>query len=99
MNRNSRITSVMNNYQYASKGSNWVKFTNGLIIQWGRTNTSTVTYGTPFTQNNYGISAVCNYTRKTSDGHGFLNTPTLTNIQLAGVDGDMYPVYWVAIGY
>lgn len=89
----------MNSGAYATKGTNYVKFTNGLIIQWGRTTTSYINFPIPFTNNSYGIAGTCNFNTATEKAHGFFNTPTTTNIQIGGMTSDIYPFYWVAVGY
>lgn len=75
----------------------YIKFENGLIIQWGRipevTNTGKqVTFPTPFTATTYGISG---------------NNPTITygNLQLNSFEatrtssGTTTGVRWIAVGY
>lgn len=87
-----------------SKGTNgYFKLGNGMIVQWGRVSSvssqrATVTLPTPFTSK-YCPTGTCNYSTTTESGHGFIDNVSLTSFRINGVDSDMLPFYWVAVGY
>ena len=85
----------------SSKATNgYYKFANGLIIQWGKTNSTgttsiDVTLPTPFTTTNYSV-AVSNYYGSGANGAGTISYST-TGFKI-GRFKDVN-VCWIAIGY
>ena len=109
---NSRITSIMNTIGqgYTSqKGDDYIKFSNGLIVQWGRVSYTTsaqytVSFNIPFTNAN-SISVALMQSASASatvarvayrEGN---NLPTVSNFTIGGVGSRCYPFTWIAIGY
>ena len=99
-----RITSIMNSFiGIVSSGSNWVKFGNGLIIQWGIiTNNRYVTYPHPFSNTNYvlvagvsNISGTNTYNYNTNKMWGISSTKTTTGIDMSST----YAQNWLVVGY
>ncbi len=92
-----------------SSWSNYTKFANGLIIQWGYTHipmngAATVTLPTPFTTNTYSVTGVCKSGNGVPAGGSRLfvlgNTRTKTTFQIDWTHashGD--DAFWMAIGY
>lgn len=87
-----------------SKGSNgWFKFSNGIIIQWGRAyanNQTTVTLPTPYSNANYAVA--CATENKEDGGRVSINTYTNTTFKgIAHEEGATSNSYfrWIAIGY
>ena len=92
---NSIVTTVAK-----SKSANGCyKLGNGLIIQWGSSSSSNrkVTFPTPFTTNCQ-VAGNCNWTGTTNDGHGYVYNITTTGFEFRGVDDDMLPFHWIAVG-
>lgn len=95
---------------FQSFGSNgYCKFSNGLIIQWGRNGGMskgtqvTVTFPTAFTTTNYSISGCATYSQgagdKRSSWYGY---PNSTSNFILGSRFEEYgnnTIYWIAIGY
>ena len=81
-----------------SKGANgYVRFGNGIIIQWGDGYSNPVTFPTPFSS----IAVVTGsptYNGRTQDGHGYVWNVTTTSFEYR-CDNDMLPYQWIAIGY
>lgn len=84
----------MNNYQYASKGSNWVKFTNGLIIQWGSSSANPVTFNIPFSSANRMVTALPY--NESHNNNLTLVSITTTNFTWGYGGGG---VNWIAVGF
>lgn len=86
----------------SKSGNGYCKFTNGLIIQWGRhadNGTATITLPTAFTSTNYRVSV-------TTEGTNTLSYQVITNTRATtsfktqatgGADSQSYN--WLAIGY
>ena len=100
---NSRITSIMNSIGqgYTSqKGDDYIKFSNGLIIQWGTStkDSRTVTFGIAFTQ-----KPSINVTPNSGSGYNYaagvvdVSTTGFSLYSYGGVSS--FPFYWIAIGY
>lgn len=100
---NSRITSIMNSVGqgYTSqKGDDYIKFSNGLIVQWGTSTSSsrTITFEISFTQ-----SPAINITPNSVSGYNFaaavdnFSTTGFTIQTHGGVSSS--PHFWIAIGY
>nr|DAP67473.1 MAG TPA: Putative tail fiber protein fold, Tail fiber, receptor [Caudoviricetes sp.] len=94
---NSRITSIMNSVGtgYTSqKGDNYIKFSNGLIVQWGNyTGNAHQTFPVAFSNTDYGIAVV-----RLSDSYGQV---AVANKSETGFDprGNQASGSWIAIGY
>ncbi len=100
---NRRITSIMNSVGqgYTSqKGDDYIKFSNGLIVQWGTSTSSsrTITFEISFTQ-----SPAINITPNSVSGYNFaaavdnFSTTGFTIQTYGGVSSS--PYFWIAIGY
>lgn len=100
---NSRITSIMNSVGqgYTSKkGDNYIKFSNGLIMQWGTSTSSsrTITFEISFTQN-----PAIHITPNSTTGYNYagavdnVSTTGFTVRTYGGVSAASY--FWTAIGY
>lgn len=100
---NRRITSIMNSvgHGYTSqKGDNYIKFSNGLIVQWGTSTSSsrTITFKIPFTK-----SPAINITPNSVSGYNYagaaddVSTTGFTIQTHGGVSSA--PYFWIAIGY
>lgn len=100
---NSRITSIMNSVGqgYTSqKGADYIKFSNGLIVQWGTSTSSsrTITFKIPFTK-----SPAINITPISGSGYNYaaavdgISTTAFTIHTYGGVSSS--PFFWIAIGY
>lgn len=100
---NSRIRSIMNSVGqgYTSqKGDDYIKFSNGLIVQWGTSTSSsrTITFKTSFTQ-----SPAINITPISASGYNFaasvdnVSTTGFTIHTYGGVSSSSF--FWIAIGY
>lgn len=100
---NSRITSIMNSVGqgYTSqKGNTYIKFSNGLIMQWGKSTSSsrTITFEIPFTR-----SVAVNITPNSESGYNFAGAAY--NVSITGFTIHTYggvspsPYFWTAIGY
>ena len=83
----------MNNYQYASNGSNWVKFTNGLLIQWG-SGGGGVTFPHAFTANP--IVVQCSWFGGKHDSNSNVEFVSTTGCSFSYAGGNYS---WIAIGY
>ena len=81
-----------------SLGSNgYIKFNHGLIIQWGTSTNTTVTYPTAFSNTNY--SMVFN-NNSTTNGYGRGDTTTSkTTTGFVAQNLCEQPIRWIAIGY
>lgn len=100
---NSRIKSIMNSVGqgYTSqKEDNYIKFSNGLIVQWGTsTNSSrTITFEISFTQ-----SPAINITPISVSGYNYassVNDVSTTGFIICTYGGvSSSPYFWIAIGY
>lgn len=93
----------MNSGAYASKGSNWVKFTNGLIIQWGDiglgNNPQTVTLPQPFSNSAYGVVGIIKNTGYYSDTGFVLNSSRSSTSFSFYRKPALQGACWIAIGY
>lgn len=100
---NSRITSIMNSVGqgYTSqKGDNYIKFSNGLIVQWGTSTSSsrTITFEISFTQR-----PAINITPNSASGYNYaaavdgVSTTGFTIHTYGGVSSS--PFFWTTIGY
>lgn len=100
---NRRITSIMNSVGqgYTSqKGDKYIKFSNGLIVQWGTSTSSsrTVTFEISFTK-----SPAINITPNSASGYNYaaavdkVSTTGFTINTYGGVSSS--PYFWTAIGY
>lgn len=83
----------------------YVKFGNGLIVQYIRASGKpssynlTVTLPTPFSSDtSYAVSCSVKGTNTTSNGWNYVNSQTTTNFKVIA-DSDQLPVNCVAIGY
>ena len=107
----SRITSVMNNVgsgYVTAKANNYIKFSTGLILQWGIINRgssnvnwgATVTYWVPFTLE---CSVVCNSAGSTNPPQCGTYNETLTSVGIRatrdGGSASCQYIQWIAIGY
>lgn len=76
----------------------YVKFANGLIIQWGTAKSTSVTFPTAFASACYSIT----HGRTTSNNWGTMpgfHTITKTGFQINDYEGiSTYPIFWLAIG-
>lgn len=84
----------------SQKGDDYIKFSNGLIVQWGTSTSSsrTITFKTSFTQ-----SPAINITPISVSGYNFaasvdnVSTTGFTIYTYGGVSSS--PFFWIAIGY
>ena len=84
----------------SQKGDNYIKFSNGLIVQWGTSTSSsrTITFEISFTQ-----SPAINITPNSGSGYNFaaavddVSTTGFTILPYGGVSSS--PYVWTAIGY
>lgn len=83
-----------------SQGQNgYYKFSNGLIIQWGKATTGTVTLPTAFTSGtSYSIGAQLEGSGAGANDYGQLNSLTSTSFNWVMYSGSSR-LFWVAIGY
>lgn len=84
--------------------SGYVKFGNGLIIQWGRASNTvsgslmSITFPTPFTEaTSYSVTGSSTLASGTNQGHDFVSSLTATNFKFQ-LNSDMAPANWIAIG-
>lgn len=112
---NSNIYQIFNNSNSdklttsQSFGSNgYCKFSNGLIIQWGRetgmgSTTKTITLPTPFTTDNYNISGSTNYHQTAGDKRSSWRVYNLSTtsfvIRSEFEESSSNTIYWLAIGH
>lgn len=97
----SRITSVMDSKVISESGTNYVKFGNGLIIQWGvgTSGQSTITLPIPYSNTNYElqvseeVSASSAYDIKISN-----SGKTTTSFSVQKHSGGIIYVHWLTIG-
>lgn len=85
-----------------SKNSNgYVKFANGIIIQWGRINaqTSGVTLPTPFSSDTSYSVALTGYNNSDSQGNKTQYLKVAPSSTGFTITGTCSPNYWIAIGY
>lgn len=86
----------------SKSGDGYCKFTNGLIIQWGRhanSGTATITLPTAFTSTNYRVSVTTEGTN-TQIYQVITNTRTTTTFKTQAMGGANSQSYnWIAIGY
>ena len=84
----------------SQKGDDYIKFSNGLIVQWGTsTQTSrTITFEISFTQ-----SPTINITPNANSGYNYaaaVDDVSITGFQLRTYGGvSAAPYFWIAIGY
>lgn len=84
----------------SQKGGDYIKFSNGLIVQWGTSINSsrTITFEIPFTQ-----SPTINITPNSGSGYNYaaavdgISTTGFTIKPYGGVSSALY--FWIAIGY
>lgn len=84
----------------SQKGDDYIKFSNGLIVQWGTSTSSsrTITFEISFTQ-----SPAINITPNSASGYNFaaavdnFSTTGFTIQTYGGVSSS--PYFWIAIGY
>ncbi len=83
----------------AAKG--YVQLGNGIIINWGAAteSTRTVNFAKTFPTKCCSVVGTCTYTGETSAGHGYVTDITTSSFRYTGVDNDMQPFQWIAIGY
>lgn len=83
-----------------SQGQNgYYKFSNGLIVQWGKATTGTVTLPTAFTSGtSYSIGAQLEGSGAGANDYGQLNSLTSTSFNWVMYSGSSR-LFWVAIGY
>lgn len=103
----SNLTTTVNDKLSASvkKASNgYIKFSNGIIIQWGRvsidaTSNSTITLPTAFTSTNYKVTATIYSTTATSQKNVSVYNYTTTSFIMYNGQGGTMSYDWIAIGY
>lgn len=100
-NVNATITHSIVTTSGILKASNgYVKFGNGLIIQWGTASTGgTVTLPTSFTSSNYSVVLTRVNTDTKYHGGSYVKTLSPTNFTFSGADANSKPHTWLAIGY
>lgn len=77
----------------------YYKFSNGLIVQWGKATTGTVTLPTAFTSGtSYSIGAQLEGSGAGANDYGQLNSLTSTSFSWVMYSGSSR-LFWVAIGY
>lgn len=84
----------------SQKGDDYIKFSNGLIVQWGTSTSSsrTITFKIPFTQ-----SPAINITPISGSGYNYaaavdgISTTDFTIHTYGGASSS--PFFWIAIGY
>lgn len=96
-NRNGSVTAMVGQ---SLSGNGYVKYNNGLIIQWGEisSGSNTITFSTPFSSgSSYQITTTVGNTSRGS----YSDTITGKTSTKATVDFYTYPphTYWIAIGY
>lgn len=82
------------------------KFSNGIIVQWGITNslsakaTATVTLPIAFSNTNYKVTASAYYadTKYATPGINTLTTTTFKLLNITNVSSNC-PFHWIAVGY
>ena len=91
------LGSAIGSETFVDTGDQSIKLSDGTLIQWGSSTNSRVVFPKPY-RVSCQVVGNCNYTRATSDGHGYVNSITTTGFNFAGVDGDMLPFHWIAVG-
>lgn len=102
------ILGNLSNYMFSEQKNNYVKFKNGLIIQWGETSsTNPVNLPIPFKNTNYIVLASSTSVGNQGNGWTQIETRTTTSFKLRfqNYENSHYsssytrPCVWLAVGY